>query len=839
MILFINDIQIESLAKPIAQTLQVNSILNLSDRQSSFTNSFEFPKTSNNKRALSFLSLQNNQSNIPYQKNECSLYSEKGECFIYKGWAVISETANNYKCNVYSGIIDIYKAIENKTFKDCDLTALNHVKNTASVLASFDNSKPYLYIISDYNGKTLTTTAPNANKMNIDYLIPSVKVSYLMDRIALLSGFTFIGDVFEREDYLNLYLTYPKPVPNTDLVVEEVTDQIGNVTTRLEPFPNGNGIEYITIYSYNVFPNSFTNQFGTNVFNGSPANRIRFTRIGSYRIKTTGLGNQGNNPIFNYAHTDINNNVKSTGNFPGNGVKEVVFNVEVGDQISMQALFFFNNTPFNFRTEVDFLVGANVDFSSALFDFSLKDFFKEILQRFAITIIPDKYEKILTFATLDNIVENDFIDWSNKFPKKLSEKYIIGGYAQRNFFKYKYNEPEENHNDGFIPLPNQNLEDQVTVLTSKIYSPEKNKILVFGVQSNVYKFWDKQIKDNNTVEYKELSGRYYFLRARQFTETIPFASEVLNETGSATSIYREDYSRLNFQQIIFDNYNHITDIFDKAKIVEAEVWLKDRDIETFDFKRLVYIKQFGGYYLVDKIKKYIPDKITKCDILEVDYLGVRYEEPITNTYIRIASIVANVCIATITLDTDIVLPAIITLNITRLGSYNLPDGTPVDFALENYTEVLFFETLTKQITFRIGGRYRIFAQFNDGLRSANFEFNNVSSCAIAPNPGTFLTITNITTLSVINNRRSIKIFFDTDFPKPMNISVGQFVRVDLGSTIIELEYVTSVNDNFVIVSIVHSGIQTPGGPMLPYPYDIVLRAGNLPIIQSNIFPNNG
>ena len=113
------------------------------------------------------------------------------------------------------------------------------------------------------------------------------------------------------------------------------------------------------------------------------------------------------------------------------------------------------------------------------------------------------------------------------------------------------------------------------------------------------------------------------------------------------------------------------------------------------------------------------------------------------------------------------------------------------------------------------------------------------TCYNQPNSGTFLTITNIVTLSVVNNRRSIKIFFDTDIPKPMDISVGQFVVVPLGSTVVELAYVTSVNDNFVIVEIIHAGIQSPGGPVLPYPYNIILRTGTYPNVrESNAFPSN-
>ena len=157
--LIINSIEIElQPSKPIARTLQVNDIATLNNRQANFTATFSIPKTAKNQKAFSLLGIVGTNSNIPYQKNECYYYSDSGECLVYKGWAVISATAKDYKCNIYDGNIDLYKAIENTTLNALDLSDINHFKTLDNVIDSFNNLTVYKYILADYNGKALYGT---------------------------------------------------------------------------------------------------------------------------------------------------------------------------------------------------------------------------------------------------------------------------------------------------------------------------------------------------------------------------------------------------------------------------------------------------------------------------------------------------------------------------------------------------------------------------------------------------------------------------------------------------------------------------------------------------------
>jgi hypothetical protein len=56
------------------------------------------------------------------------------EAIIYNGRGVINETNDFYNLTIYDGNIDLYKAIENTTLGDLNLTGLTHTKDVATVV---------------------------------------------------------------------------------------------------------------------------------------------------------------------------------------------------------------------------------------------------------------------------------------------------------------------------------------------------------------------------------------------------------------------------------------------------------------------------------------------------------------------------------------------------------------------------------------------------------------------------------------------------------------------------------------------------------------------------------
>lgn len=569
MRLYILGQEIEIKSVDIAQTKQANDIANVETRQTNYTNSFSIPRTAKNIRTLSDLGIIGNNSNIPYQKNEAYLYADSGECLVYKGWAAFSDTTDNFKCNIYDGNLEIYKAIENKTLADLDLTALAHSKTLAEVTSTFDNSKPYKYILADYNGKALYDT----NKINIDYLIPSVKASWLIEAIELYTGFKLNGSYRANPDFTNLYLTYPKGTPSqvsTTELYDIATGLVAGLGLTLEAGVGFTATENLTI---------------------------------GYDVQTASSG----------AYVPTINGVAKVG----------ILNIVAGDLISS----IYYGVDGELETFEEGFVklykydSLNIDFIDELRGMTIRDFLNEIVWRFGLTLFKNKYENVYNLKTVaERTNQTKAIDWSDKFHEDNGEKYIFGSYAQQNYFRYKYNDQNASYNDGSFLVNNQNLEDKKTVIQSKIFSPELSLTNVIGFKTKVYKLWDKTPKDDGTTTYKELSNRFYFVRSIDKTfDSLTIGSESLTTTATVTVAPVESFKGLNFQEIIIKNYSEMELLLDKSIVKNVSLKLKETDIVDLDLSIPYYFKQLGGSFILNKVSNYLPNKKTSCELVRINY----------------------------------------------------------------------------------------------------------------------------------------------------------------------------------------------------------------------------
>ena len=677
-LIYINEQLIESYGINFARTLQVNDIGNITNRNSSFTPTIKIPRTANNKRIFEQAYNNGNQSNFPYQKASCDIIdADTGLHVIYKGWAVLLETtAKEYSITIYDGVIDFYNRIANLTITECGVSELNHVKNLENVIETWtDESLPYRYIIADYNGNNFTSDA----KINIDFQVPSAKVSYLWSKIFDYVGFNYTGSIFGHEYFQNLWMSYPKPVNQETPEINLITEQDSELVITVVEYPNDGGVFYGSTTSLNFLPDSYTSPFYSSTSGALTNGLFRFyfepavftlntgstiitsTRVGAYKLSSV----PAPNPVI---FTDIEN-----GNY-------IDIFLNIGDKVIVQPYYqdtdfplIGSSTPTNTSiltgqvfTSFNYISGFSLGFDEAFIDFKVSDFIKEIVTRFGLTMFKDKYSNTIDFKTTSELLQGtEIINLSDKFNRKVSEKYTFGSYAKRNTFRYKYNDDESSHNDGYILIDNQNLGEEISLLTSKIYSPEKEKALIGLTWSNVYKIWDKEIKDDESVEYKGLDGRFYFLRAEKENAPFGVGSEILGTSITVNSYFKENYNRLNFQNIVQDFYTPIESIFNKAKFLTCEFWLKKSDIAEFDFSRLYFIEQLGSNYIVNKIYNFVEGKVTKVELIEVDYMTeIEIINPPNPSYdVVIGTPILDSCSLTIPITTDYPQPANVVVNV--------------------------------------------------------------------------------------------------------------------------------------------------------------------------------
>ncbi|MNK80628.1 hypothetical protein D3C87_1003510 [compost metagenome] len=624
----------------IAQTKQVNDLNSLENRQTSYTNKFKLPKTANNILIMDFLTLAGNKSNIPYQKNECSLYNDSGECFVYKGWAVVTDGGENYEVVVYDGIIDLYKMIENTSLAALDLSGLNHTKNFESIINSWDATygKPYRYILADYNGNTgRPNTIIGGPSIFIDHLIPSVNVAWLWAQIFATYSVTYSGSIFDTQEFKNLWMTYPNGIDAEDAVIPVFS--ANNLDHYNAPQGGTTDMYWKTMLFKYINPSLFNTTY---LQPDSDGFRLKALEPGYYRVKISGKLKSVDRVVLLLAKNITSATNQALENIPVNAVFSINLNPDTDFDTSTIVYLNANesisvllrqdpfrgyvrrngNDGWGITIDMTNIGSHEISFTEAFSEFPIKDFLSEVVHRFGLTFFKDKTSNHYTCLTVQEQLQTPGeVDLSTKFVKKISENYIHGNYAQRNWFRYNYDNKESAHNDAFIDIQNINLPDNKDIIKSKIYSPEKEKKRYLRRQSNVYKLWEKEVVENpeegeSAVTYRPLDKRFYFLRAEPLNKNIILFKPGI-PSATASSIWVESFWKLSFTDILKDYYQSIRQILDKTKVVTVELLLNDSDIANFDFKKLYYLEQLSSSFIMNKINNYVPGKPVKCEMIRI------------------------------------------------------------------------------------------------------------------------------------------------------------------------------------------------------------------------------
>lgn len=830
-IVYINGQEVEiDDSKPIAYTKQVNDIARLDNRQSNFTHKSLAKLTAKNKRVMDKAYLVGNNSNVPYQRNRVDIIDlDTGEHLVYNGVAIINLiTGKGYEINTYDGLIDFFRAIENHVLTECNLVDLNHVKNLTSITDSWSNNLAYKYIIADYNGKGITSDA----KLNADYLVPSAKYSYLWQKVHEFAGFTYSGNIFNTERFINWWMTYPKPVPTTDPNVIAISSQSNSIVSNgnpyyYDPLNIGSSMSYMPVY----FP---TPVIGIYVNNSASQNTFVVILSGSYRLTCEGSINtsSGDFKIVPWEVRNSLNQITSQGNIDASLNQSNIIQANAGDKIIIGGYLplFGNVTGGSIISSLDLIDGYTAMFSDAFIDFQCKDFVNEVMQELGLTAFKDRFTNHIDYLTTDEILQGtDVEDWSSKFTGKISEKPLIQNYAQLNKYKYRYNNDNETYNDGKITINNVNLKDEVTILQSKIYSPEKETRPFFVGDSHVYKLWNKELKDNGTIDYKDLSGRFYSLRYEDSNIGAGYylKSEILNTEVAITTAPYERYYRLSLQHIIYDNYSSIESILDKAKTLEANFNLKAKDVLNFTFKKLIYIDQLASFYMVNKIPNFVKGKETKCEIIEVDYFKELVVPPPTELTLILDNTSIDGCEITFDLTTNIAQPAnvkiqpyILTLN-GGVMDYT-PYGNPIDAVMDG-GQVIITTTLQEML---IGGYKFKIMYLNNAFEWLETNLSSIinvpGTCSASGSSLSFINITDIETISLVGNVRKIRVTYVSDLPSgtmPLTIQANIFIptyqtRSDFNATAPPNGTIDIDVDNILFGQFIQWSIQLSSGSII-------------------------
>lgn len=732
-IVYINGEKIETYNNYFALTRQNNDIADISNRNADFSENIKIPKTSKNISVLETAGLIGRNSEIPYKKNIVEIVdADTGTHIVKNGYAVLINTEEKeYNLSVFSGNINFFKAIENLTLTEVGISDLNHIKDLTNVKDTWtNNTLPYRYIIADYNGKYLTT----GNRVNIDYQVPSASVKYLWERIFNYIDFQYEGAIFTNEEFIDLWLTYPKPVPRIAPVFQLISNQNSLIVQQY--FYDGNAL--INRYGINLLPYSIT---GTNI--NTIGNIQKIVTGGTYKIELSGsVYSPWNNQTYDSVIFRLFDNlgVLIQENTINSG-QNIVFTASVDYTFILisEAYSQINSLTGGFTTIINKVVGYTLGFDQAFIDFKVSDFIKEILIRFALTPFTIPNSNKVKFLTLDEIFQNPNIqDWTNKFHGVTNESYVLSRYAQNNLLKFKYNDENQNHNDANLKVKNENIKEEVTLFSSRIFSPNKKESEI----GKVYTIWEKNIKDNNTVEYKELENRFYFLRSEKINSEIEIGSDFLNSHINSSFFYKENYYKCSWRELVNTWYRNINKLLDFTKVITANIYIKPYEYSQIKMYEMVFINQLGSYFLINKISNFIPKKNTKVELIKVEYFSEPIEILPTEPYININSYTITSCNITFNLSTNLINGQILNLKLYFAG-VDINTYAPVTALLTSnsvtFSLTSFNVPLNFSIDAKISGNNNVFNTFETTFYNIG-SFN--TSCYVPLNLPSTITLIN-------------------------------------------------------------------------------------------------
>lgn len=608
----------------IKYTKQISDIFDIAQVAVSHTNSFEFEKTPANTQAMEQLGISGDSSNLPYQKNNAVLKVD-GFNLISKGWFNVGDTDENYKGSVISGMVDFFKAIENKTMgNDLNLSNFEHLKNFDNVINSWSNQY-YKYLIADYGGKNI-----HNNGINIDYQTPSFSVLKLWELI--FNTFSFNCDYTNLEYINDLFFTYPKDILDQGVVQTQIanlkklpyqSNKTKVVGGNIEQLPIDKVWDNATLIEGTLKVDGFSYVIAEN---SSYTFKIASTSYVTYD-RSDRAPRYIDPSVYVLKNGIVMDSIISTYVDSEGLLREKTFTVscDVGDIITVKLVAprtierrpLNNKPPFRtyyFRYWKNALLELNITKSdlgttilkNELKDFSIKDFIKEVIWRTGLTSVYNYETNTVSFKTLQSRTDfNNATDLSNTFVERTGESYT-NGYAQKNTFALKKNNDFDKTGDGYLFVPNVNLPDIKTLVQSRIYAPDKNVLTdFFGFQTNQYNIWETEVKKNNLdqveVTYKSLSGRFYFVRSQESVATYNVTSEKLNDSQIVNSVPFALNTDTLFEEAVSKNYQGYQKIFNNFRVHHIKQVLTLNDFLGLDLTKPVFFKQENAYYICNKI----------------------------------------------------------------------------------------------------------------------------------------------------------------------------------------------------------------------------------------------
>ncbi len=590
--LYINNIRIELPSNSISRTLQINDLAEVKDRQANYSNNIKIAKTPNNIRVMEFLGITGTKTRLQYGSVKVK-YIIDGIELISDGKGVIKNTNFYYNLVIYDGNISMTDLLGDKVLNTLDFSAYNHDLREVLFFNSLSNTDGYIYAFSRYYEFAST------NVFNLDLITPSFFVHTLFSMIFEQEGYTVIGDVFSESDFNSRVISMCKGYNREAQTDRDFRGSTSSIITRDDTYLTPTIKEY-EISSWTAIDTGVHEVDLSGVLNLSYGENVIL------KIKKNSTSILASIPIINGAY-DITETIK----FEDNDVISVHVQITAEFNTPDYLIDFTLNT---FKVIYFLDVWIPIDFNELIGKTKRIDFVKDVMQRFSLIFRKTRNKNEFEFIKSKDLYGSNSIseDWTDKYSDFSNESYV-SSYAQNNYFRYNYDDSDDDFGDAAITIDNINLTNTKTVV---------NSIFKASVLTNnkyyIHNHWE--LKDEVITPVENDGLRVY--KILKVVDTILYKFSDLDDSISSFGGEVGLLNFTNYNDELSAYYSELSLILDNYKTIKLKLNLSLIDIYNLDFFKLKYFKQTGKYYYLNKISNFKNNKTTTAELIEVNISAI-------------------------------------------------------------------------------------------------------------------------------------------------------------------------------------------------------------------------
>lgn len=210
------------------------------------------------------------------------------------------------------------------------------------------------------------------------------------------------------------------------------------------------------------------------------------------------------------------------------------------------------------------------------------------------------------FVPLNTIWNNKAkaLDWTTRIIRSGEESkpkditFVVSGYAQNNWYKWKEDEEAlKDKYNGNLTIDNKTLELSKVIFQFPFVASSDNvpmykydgKVLVDEEGYLIEDFWGSPQLDPTTPQ-EDKERQYSACKDRIFK---------LKEDSNKNAVASFDF---DMQEIIETKYKNLRTTLQKAKFITERVKIRDIELVDFDETKPIYLAQYGSYFAVVNIK---------------------------------------------------------------------------------------------------------------------------------------------------------------------------------------------------------------------------------------------